>query len=506
MLTGAALAVPALGGRAAAAPALVRSGRPALTHGVQSGDVDLSSGTVWTRADRPSQMVVEFATRPDLRDAKRRPGAMLTPQSDFTGKTVLSGLPADTDIYYRVTAVDLAHRTLSAEPLTGHFRTLSRTARDLSFTWSGDLAGQGWGIDVSRGGYRIFATMAELEPDFFICNGDNIYADNPMVAEVRLPGGSIWHNLTTPEKSKVAETLDEFRGNYKDNLMDEGLRAFNAQVPLIQQWDDHETRNNWYPGETVPDSRYTERSADLLKYRARQAWHEYMPITPRYDAEERIDRVVHYGPLLDVFVLDMRWYRDANSTDMQTFNNGGILGFEQARWLKRELATSKATWKVISNDLPLGIIVPDTTEGLPNIEAVSQGDPGAPLGRELQFADILTFIKRQMIRNLVWVTTDVHYTAAVYFDPSQAAYSDFDPFWQFVSGPLNAGGFGPNDVDATFGAQQVFVKAPPQPNASPATEFQFFGQVSIDAGSRVMTVRLRDINGVVLWSIDLPPA
>jgi alkaline phosphatase D len=52
----------------------------------------------------------------------------------------------------------------------------------------------------------------------------------------------------------------------------------------------------------------------------------------------------------------------------------------------------------------------------------------------------------------------------------------------------------------------VFVKAPPQPNASPATEFQFFGQVSIDAGSRVMTVRLRDINGVVLWSIDLPPA
>ena len=89
---------------------------------------------------------------------------------------------------------------------------------------------------------------------------------------------------------------------------------------------------------------------------------------------------------------------------------------------------------------------------------------------------------------------------------AEAAYSDFDPFWQFVSGPLNAGGFGPNDVDATFGAQQVFVKAPPQPNASPATEFQFFGQVSIDAGSRVMTVRLRDINGVVLWSIDLPPA
>ena len=84
----------------------MRSGRPVLTHGVQSGDVDLFSGTVWMRADRPSQMVVEFGTRPDLRDARSRPGAMLTSQSDFTGNTVLFGLPVGTDIYYRETAVD----------------------------------------------------------------------------------------------------------------------------------------------------------------------------------------------------------------------------------------------------------------------------------------------------------------------------------------------------------------------------------------------------------------
>jgi alkaline phosphatase D len=38
MLAGGSLALPVLGG--AAAPALVRSGRPVLTHGVQPGDVD----------------------------------------------------------------------------------------------------------------------------------------------------------------------------------------------------------------------------------------------------------------------------------------------------------------------------------------------------------------------------------------------------------------------------------------------------------------------------------
>ncbi|HZC52093.1 MAG TPA: PhoD-like phosphatase N-terminal domain-containing protein [Mycobacterium sp.] len=90
-LLGGALAAggaQALPGRASAAPGglasggagLVRAGRPVLTHGVQSGDVGTSSGTVWTRADRPSRMVIEVSTRPDLHGARRVPGALLTPQ------------------------------------------------------------------------------------------------------------------------------------------------------------------------------------------------------------------------------------------------------------------------------------------------------------------------------------------------------------------------------------------------------------------------------------------
>ena len=30
--------------------------RPSFTHGVQSGDVDVSSGMVWTRTDRPARV------------------------------------------------------------------------------------------------------------------------------------------------------------------------------------------------------------------------------------------------------------------------------------------------------------------------------------------------------------------------------------------------------------------------------------------------------------------
>ena len=53
------------------------------------------------------------------------------------------------------------------------------------------------------------------------------------------------------EKSKVAETLTEFRGNYKYNLLDENVKQFNAEVPILAQWDDHEVTNNWYPGEIL---------------------------------------------------------------------------------------------------------------------------------------------------------------------------------------------------------------------------------------------------------------
>jgi phosphodiesterase/alkaline phosphatase D-like protein len=56
-------------------------------------------------------------------------------------------------------------------------------------------------------------------------------------------------------------------------------------------------------------------------------------------------------------------------------------------------------------------------------------------------------IKRRGVANVVWVTADVHYTAAHRYDPNHAVFQDFSPFWEFVPGPLNAGTFGPNGID-----------------------------------------------------------
>jgi alkaline phosphatase D len=169
---------------------------------------------------------------------------------------------------------------------------------------------------------------------------------------------------------------------------------------------------------------------------------------------------------------------------------------------------SRATWKVIAADMPLGLVIVYDFDRKWGIEAIAQGDGGQPRGRELEVADILSFIKHAGIRNTVWLTADVHYTAAHYYDPNKAAFQDFEPFWEFVSGPIHAGNFGPNDLDTTFGPQLQFIKASTKEqgmNVPPSAGLQFFGHVAIEGSTGLMTVTLKDWDDRALWSTNIEP-
>jgi alkaline phosphatase D len=281
-------------------------------------------------------------------------------------------------------------------------------------------------------------------------------------------------------------------------------------VPQIWQWDDHEVTNNWSDSKE-PDSRYTERRIQTLTGRATRAFLEYSPMRWYSQVEEeRIYRHIPYGQDLDVFVLDMRSYRAANGCNVEPAPGPAtaFLGAEQIAWLKHKLVTSRATWKVIAADMPLGLVVGDGTDpsGCPRFEASSNGN-GPVLGREFEIADVLNFIQRRRVDGVVFLTADVHYCAAHYYDPSVARYQDFDPFWEFVSGPLHAGSFGPNALDDTFGPTVIFQKAPPagQSNLPPSAGLQFCGQVDIDPVDKKMVVAFKDLNGVEIFSQELVP-
>ncbi|WGG53291.1 alkaline phosphatase D family protein [Rugamonas sp. DEMB1] len=512
-LSGSALLSGCGGDSSPAAPAVIISDkdRPKLLSGIQFGDVTSNQAIVWSRSDRNAQMIVEYDTSDKFSNPSRIVGPTATEATDFTSRVDLSGLPAGQTLNVRVRYVDPSDSRIESEVLSGQFRTAPGAAstKPVRFHWSGDNAGQGWGINTEFGGVKIYEAMRKRDPDFFIHSGDTIYADGPIKAETLAENGKIWKSIVTEEVSKVAETLKEFRGRHAYNTLDLNFRKFAAQVPQLWQWDDHEVVNNYNGAKDLSaDARYKEKNVATLAARGQRAFLEYAPMRYFKQSEpQRIYRSVSYGPLLDVFVLDMRSYRGPNSANRQTVEDASsaYLGPAQIDWLIGELKASKAVWKVIAADMPLSLYVPDGTEanGATRWEASANGDDGAASGRELEIARLLKAIKA--IKNVTWITADVHYCAAHYYDPAKASFTDFAPFWEFVAGPMNAGAFGPNKLDMTFGPTEVFSKAPKIANSSPFAGYQFFGEVTIDPQSKAMTVELLDLDGVSQFKKTLEP-
>jgi alkaline phosphatase D len=270
-------------------------------------------------------------------------------------------------------------------------------------------------------------------------------------------------------------------------------------VPMFAQWDDHEVTNDWCPGEPPRWGAYADKSMLKLAARGSRAFHEFMPMRETMAEAGRVYRKIAYGPLLDVFMLDMRSYRGGNVHELASYGpDAYLLGPTQLAWLKRELLNSRATWKVIAADLPISIIAGD---------AVGQGN-GPARGRELEIAELLSFIKHAEIANTIWITADMHYTAAHYYDPNRAVFQDFDPFWEFVSGPIHAGTWAPGELDNTFGPRAVYQKGcgkGQEENLAPCFGLQFFGHVAIDGDTEVMTVTLKDVDDRTLWSRPIEP-
>lgn len=483
------------------------SSRPGVQTGIAAGDATYDGAVIWSRSDRPALMQVEVSAWRDFRQSRFFRGAAALPEQDYNARTLLEGLEPGREWFYKVRFDSLQTPGIYSEAKSGSFKTAPTKKTDVKFCWSGDTAGQGFGIDPRHDGMLTYKSILAQQPDFFVHCGDLIYADNPILAEKKLDNGETWHNLTIPSVTSVAQTQQAFRERYYYNYLDQHHSALHSRVACYQQWDDHEVRNNWYPGEQLTDdSRYTEKSVSLLAERSRQALLQCNPIRPGSVDQQGLYRKVEYGPLLDIFILDKRTYRGPNSLNRQQQKSPAtaLLGEVQLAWLKQGLSASRATWKIIASDMPIGLRI--TNWGTEIAENMANGD-GPPLGRELEMAGLLSHIREHDIRNVHFITADVHYCASHYYDPAKAQFKDFLPFWEFVSGPLHAGTFGPNPLDNTFGPQVVFqgIPADLKPGTAPSAGYQFFGQMEIDANSEQLTVSHFNRNGKQLWKTTLEP-
>ncbi len=487
----------------------------------QSGDVRADSVVVWARCnrERPGRITVELSTSAafavgDRGDVPTEQQAEVGADTDYTGAVEFHRLAPGTTYFHRVRCAVTAGDGADVEDIgpVGRLRTAPAKQRDAAvrFVWTADVGGQGWGRNPDlritgadgrsiAGGYVMFEVIGGLDPDFVLLQGDAIYADNPIVPHRSLPpvlGGGSWRN--EPGKDFVAVTLDQFRASWKYNLADAKLRALLLRAPVYMQWDDHEVTDNWYPGETLPaGAPYHGLSADVLAQRARRALREYTPI-----AGPRIHRRFRHGRHLELFLLDARSFRGPNTANTDP-GGSEMLGDQQFRWLTAALAASDATWKVIASHDPLSI----PTGSADDRDGWAQGDPQV-LGREVQLAKLLAFLHHHGIGNVVFLSGDVHYAAAIHYDPARAVFKAFPPFWEFVAGPAHAGAFGPGELDPSFGPRYAYVRAPGTEGYTvqnlPPPRLQSFGAVAVDTDG-MLTVRLHDITGTVLYQHTLQP-
>ena len=302
-------------------------------------------------------------------------------------------------------------------------------------SWSGDLAGQGWGINPDLGGYRIFSAIAGARARLLPLQRGHVYADGPLAVDRpaarraargatssprRRQGRRDARRVPRPVRLQPARRQPARLRRRASRRSTSGTTTRSATTgsPVRSLTDDalHRARRR---------RARRARQAGVLRVAADRA-----PAGRRGAGASTAGS--RTGRMLDVFVLDMRTYKDPNDDNRYADPQRGLLGARAARVAQARARRLHARpGRCIANDLPLGLVVPDGAA----LEGVAQGDAGAPLGRELEFADVLSFAHRRGIDGIVFLTADVHYTAAHHYDPARAAFADFTPFWEFVVRP-----------------------------------------------------------------------
>ena len=420
-----------------------------VTHGIASGDVTDSSAVIWARASGRAQMHVELATDADFSSVKSSRTAPVLEENDFTAHLAVDGLQAATRYWYRVwfAGAGGTGRSHAAHSTVGTFKTAPAPAESqaISFIVGADVGGQQFCRGAQHGGYTIFASMEALAPDFFIANGDMIYADGDCPAEVRNPDGVvIWENIPgdfpsiahpSVDWTDTAAVREVFLRHYRYNRADPFYQSFMRRVPTISQWDDHEVINDFGAPWAYWNSATVSRAGYPNIVRAGlDTFFAYSPIRRQDDDPDRIYRSFRYGQHLEVFVLDARSYRDRNDVPDTPENDKQMLGREQLAWLVEGLRTSTATWKVVSSDVPMSIFTGSVAFGRD-----AWANLGAePTGFERELLRMLSELDRINAKNVVFVTTDVHFAQTIKYDLDADADGDRLVLHELVSGPLNA--------------------------------------------------------------------
>lgn len=409
--------------------------------GVKCGDPWPGGAVVWTRVDRPSDgrpvpVVWTVAEDPAM---ERVVGGGVAWARDGDGhmvKVEARGLAADRWYHYRFDAAG------AASPV-GRLRTAPRgNARPDRLRYAFASCQQ-----RNASYYVAHRAIAQERVDFLMHLGDYIYVSD---------GGDL--------------TIDDYRRRWRIFHSNPLLQELHAAVPLVAMWDDGEFYNG--VDRTGPPARLAA---------ARQAWFEHMPVRRRGD--DRVYRQFRWGGLADVFMIDVRSYRDpevpanvrvaaiidGQDTRLppgeQMFASGRTtLGARQRGWLERRLRRSGAAWRLIGNPYNMN---PWKIEDL-DTPALRAANPLLPRNGGVYVSneawddyaaerrELLEYIWYQQIRNVVFTSGHTHIYLASELQPDWDDAAWPTVAFDFVTGSLTA------DPDPREIAPEPFLRAAEQ--------------------------------------------
>jgi phosphodiesterase/alkaline phosphatase D-like protein len=107
--------------------------RPAIQHGVASGDATGNAAMIVSRTDGPSRMIVAYATTDSFRHPERVAGPAALAASGFTARVDLTALPPGQESFSRVLFQDLVDVKSLSVLVVGHLRPVPVRRRDSTF-------------------------------------------------------------------------------------------------------------------------------------------------------------------------------------------------------------------------------------------------------------------------------------------------------------------------------------------------------------------------------------
>jgi alkaline phosphatase D len=453
-------------------------------YGVTAAEVSSHSARLWTRADTPGKVVLHVG--------RRSFGLTAGAADDLTVQRVVGGLkPGRAYTYWFSQGANRSR--------TGHFRTAPAPGRRaaIRFAFSGDADSLG---NYNR--FQVYGRMADERNAFNINVGDTIYSDSEVPGAVPA--------LTVPDKW----------AKYKQNLSLANLRKVRAAAGMYNHWDDHEFLND-FARATLGSEIY---DAGV------QAFRDYMPVT--FSPSKGIYRTFRWGRNLEVFFLDERSFRSAKADSGHVCDNpdtgqpdlvpalpqrlrdffGAIepslkrpippaclallndpsrtmLGADQLARFERAVSRSKATWKVIVNEVPIQqfyALPYDRWEGY-----------------EAERLKLVHFLQAN-VKNTVFLTTDHHANLAntvKYTTLEDSGVSD-SGIWDFATGPVATRTFA-KEIDEALGkpgtanlVRGAFFKPQP-PNGigmrCAAIDVYSYAEVKVD--SKHFRIAFKDLNG-----------